>query len=63
MSRRRYTAEHMIGLLWEVDVNLSQSNNTGIKEMLANNLSVVYTLMVKDGSNFYSSITVKTGTT
>ncbi len=63
MSRRRYTAEHMIGLLREVDVKLSQSKNTGIKEMLANNLLVVYTSAVKDESKFYSDITVKTGTT
>jgi hypothetical protein len=53
----------MIGLLREVDVKLSQSKNTGIKEMLANNLLVVYTLAVKDESKFYSDITVKTGTT
>jgi hypothetical protein len=43
MSRRRYTAEHIIGLLREVDVKLSQSKNVEIKEMLANNLLVVYT--------------------
>lgn len=62
MSRRRYTAEHMIGLLREVDVKLSQSKNAGIKEMLANNLLVVYTSVVRDEANFYSDITVKTGT-
>jgi len=62
MSRRRYTAEHMIGLLREVDVKLSQSKNAGIKEMLANNLLVVYTSVVKDEANFYSDIAVKTGT-
>ena len=62
MSRRRYTAEYMIGLLREVDVKLSQSKNAGIKEMLANNLLVVYTSVVKDGTNLYSDITVKTGT-
>ena len=49
MSRRRYTAEYMIGLLREVDVKLSQSKNAGIKEMLANNLLVVYTSAVKNG--------------
>jgi hypothetical protein len=53
----------MIGLLLEMDVKLSQSKNIEIKEMLANNLLVVYTSVVKDGSNFYSDITVKTGTT
>jgi hypothetical protein len=53
----------MIGSLREVDVKLSQSRNAGIKEMLANNLLVVYTSVVKDGANFYSGITVKTGTT
>jgi hypothetical protein len=63
MSRRRYTAEYMIGLLLEMDVKLSQSKNIEIKEMLANNLLVVYTSVVKDESNFYSDITVKTGTT
>jgi hypothetical protein len=63
MSRRRYTAEYMIGLLLEMDVKLSQSKNIEIKEMLANNLLVVYTSVVKDGANFYSDITVKTGTT
>jgi len=62
MSRRRYTAEYMIGLLREVDVKLSQSKNAGIKEMLANNLLVVYTSVVKDESNFYGDMTVKTGT-
>jgi hypothetical protein len=49
MSRRRYPAEHMIGLWREVDVKLSQSRNAGIKEMLANNLLVVYTSVVKNG--------------
>ena len=63
MSRRRYTADYMIGLLLEMDVKLSQSKNVGIKEMLANNLLVVYTSVVKDEANFYSDITVKTGTT
>jgi len=63
MSRRRYTAEHMIGLLREVDVKLSQSKNAGIKEMLANNLLVVYTSVVKNEANFYRGITEKTGTT
>jgi hypothetical protein len=53
----------MIGLLREVDVKLSQSKNAGIKEMLANNLWVVYTSVVKDESNFYGDMTVKTGTT
>ena len=63
MSRRRYTADYMIGLLLEMDVKLSQSKNAGIKEMLANSLLVVYTSVVKDEANFYSDITVKTGTT
>ena len=63
MSRRHYTAEHMIGLLREMDVKLSQSKNVGIKEMLANNLLVVYTSVVKDELNFYSDITIKIGTT
>ena len=49
MSRRRYTAEYMIGLLLEMDVKLSQSKNIEIKEMLANNLLVVYTSAVKNG--------------
>jgi hypothetical protein len=49
MSRRRYTAEHIIGLLREVDVKLSQSKSVEIKEMLANNLLVVYTSVVKNG--------------
>jgi predicted nucleotidyltransferase len=52
----------MIGLLLEMDVKLSQSKNAGIKEMLANNLLVVYTSVVRDEANFYSDITVKTGT-
>jgi hypothetical protein len=38
-----------MGLLREVDVRLSQSKNAGIKEMLANNLLVVYTAVVKNG--------------
>jgi hypothetical protein len=53
----------MIGLLLEMDVKLSQSKNIEIKEMLANNLLVVYTSVVKDALNFYSDITIKTGTT
>ena len=57
MSRRHYTAEHMIGLLQEVvDVKLSQSRNVGIKEMLANNPLVVYTSAVKDESKFFIAI-------
>jgi hypothetical protein len=52
-----------LGLLQEVDVKLFQSKNARIKEMLANNLLVVYTSAVKDEANFYSDITVKTGTT
>lgn len=49
MMRRRYTVEYMIGLLLEMDVKLSQSKNIEIKEMLANNLLVVYTSAVKNG--------------